>query len=571
MSKPSSAQKAPTATPNKRTSRSPDAAFDHRRSSGGSYIPNHAFWVVVLLSVIGVTLTQRLSDDPSLSHIVMFISAVVCGFSLLTWFRFFSVYDLRTRRNVMRVVFCGGMMTMIGLAMLRNTNRVRLRFSGSLIPQLVTKSALDANVGGGTADLATTTSIDFPQFLGPQRNSVIAGANLSRDWKSNPPTLLWKNEMGAGWSAFAAVNGFAVTIEQRGAEEELEVVTCYEIETGAAVWSSEFPVRHTTVMGFVGPRSTPTIHGGRVYTMGATGVVRCLDGNDGTEIWRRDLMAERQVTQEEAENGVTWGRAGSPLVVDDRLIVNVGGAGQDIVTLAALDLKNGRTLWESGSHQIAYASPVLATLHGKRQILSVNENYVTAHDVETGDILWEHPWKGLSNMNANCSQPVAVDDARVFLSKGYGRGAELIETSPGDDPASEWSTRTLWTNKVMKTKFSNVAIRDGFVYGLDDGILSCIELDTGRRRWKKGRYGYGQILMVDDLLLVMSELRGEVALVEANPDQYVKLGEFNVIEGQTWNNLCLYGDRLLVRNSDEAACIQLPTDDVERDSIATSR
>jgi outer membrane protein assembly factor BamB len=196
---------------------------------------------------------------------------------------------------------------------------------------------------------------------------------------------------------------------------------------------------------------------------------------------------------------------------------------------------------------------------------------VTAHDVETGDILWEHPWKGLSIMYAYCSQPVAVDDARVFLSKGYGRGAELIETSPGDDPASEWNTRTLWTNKVMKTKFSNVAIRDGFVYGLDDGILSCIELDTGRRRWKKGRYGYGQILMVDDLLLVMSELRGEVALVEANPDQYVKLGEFNVIEGQTWNNLCLYGDRLLVRNSDEAACIQLPTDDVERDSIATSR
>ena len=371
--------------------------------------------------------------------------------------------------------------------------------------------------------------------------------------------MLWKHEIGAGWSAFAAVNGYAVTIEQRGVNEELEVVTCYEIETGEPVWSSEVPAHHSSALGFMGPRSTPTIHKGRVYAMGATGITRCLDGTDGSEIWRRDLMTERGISQAEAEQGVPWGRAGSPLALQDRLIVNVGGAGENMVTLMALELETGKTIWEAGTRQIAYASPVLATLHGTPQILSVNENYVTSHDVDTGDVLWEHPWEGLSNMNANCSQPVAVDDARVFLSKGYGRGAELIELVPGDDGTGEWSTHSIWSAKVMKTKLSNVAIRNGFVFGLDDGILSCIELDTGRRRWKKGRYGYGQILMVDDLILVMSERSGALALVEANPDKFVELGRIEAIEGQTWNNLCLYGDRLLLRNSEEAACFQLPT------------
>jgi outer membrane protein assembly factor BamB len=524
------------------------------------YFPGPLFWIVVATSAIGIMLARSMSDDPTSFHVSLLISAMVCAGGFLAWFRYFSAYALGTRRNLTRAVIGLALVGMIAVAIFATVGQKKLRFSGGLIPHLVTSSALDAKIGQGQADLATTTPIDFPQFLGPNRNSVVRGPKLARQWTSTPPKLLWKHEIGAGWSAFAAVNGYAVTIEQRGDDEDLEVVTCYDVETGQPVWSSGVLARHSSVLGFMGPRSTPTIHQGRVYVMGATGITRCLDGTDGREIWRRDLMDERGIAQADAEQEVRWGRAGSPLVVGDRVIVNVGGAGNNIVTLMALDLETGKTVWEAGTHQIAYASPVLATLRGTPQILSVNQNYVTGHELETGRVIWEHPWEGLSNLNANCSQPVPVGEDRVFLSKGYSGGAELIELVPGESGAGEWSTRSLWSDQVMKTKFSNVALRDGFVYGLDDGILSCIELETGHERWKEGRFGYGQILMVDDLILVMTERKGQLALVEANPKDFVELGRIAAIEGQTWNNLCLYGDRLLLRNSEEAACFVLPTE-----------
>jgi outer membrane protein assembly factor BamB len=239
------------------------------------------------------------------------------------------------------------------------------------------------------------------------------------------------------------------------------------------------------------------------------------------------------------------------LVVDHKVIVPRGGVGK-IVSLLAMDADTGTTIWESGNHQVSYASPVLATLHGRRQVLSVNEDFVTAHDLESGQILWEHAWPGRSHMNANCSQPVPLDGDRVFLSKGYNQGAELLEIGPGPS----WQVRSLWKARVLKTKFSNVAIRDGCVFGLDDGILSCLDLESGQRRWKKGRYGYGQNLLVGDLLLMVAE-NGDLALVAADPERFVELARLPGLTGQTWNNPALFGNLLLIRNAEEAACYQL--------------
>ncbi len=325
--------------------------------------------------------------------------------------------------------------------------------------------------------------------------------------------------------------------------------------------------RHATAFGFVGPRSTPTIFEGRVYAMGATGILRCLNGADGGEIWSRDWLAELGLSEAEFQESVSWGRSASPLVFDRKLYVPIGGrsAGQAI-TLAALDLETGVTLWESGRRQIAYASPTPMNLHGVDQIVNVNEDWVTAHDAASGDILWEHPWPGSSNRDANCSQSVQIDDHQVLLTKGYSHGAELIQLQPGDD---EWKVESLWSERVMKTKFSSVAIRDGFIYGLDDGVLSCVELETGRRRWKKGRYGYGQNLLVGDLLLVLSE-QGELALVDTDPDHYTELGRIAALNGQTWNTICLHGSSLLIRNAEEAACYELTLAE-DRSTVATLR
>jgi outer membrane protein assembly factor BamB len=226
------------------------------------------------------------------------------------------------------------------------------------------------------------------------------------------------------------------------------------------------------------------------------------------------------------------------------------------VSLIAFHKQTGQEVWRGGDFQISYASPQLATLSGVRQILSVNQDFISSHAVEDGKKLWDHPWRGSSNTNASASQALAVGDNRVYCSKGYAVGSELFEVTPAANGES-WSTKTIWTSRTLKTKFSNAAFRDGYAYGLDDGVLACQDLETGQRQWKNGRYGFGQILLVGDTILVLDE-DGGMHMVAATPEGHQELGSFQAIAGQTWNTLCLYGDLLLVRNGNEAACYRLP-------------
>ncbi|MEM7356521.1 MAG: PQQ-binding-like beta-propeller repeat protein, partial [Acidobacteriota bacterium] len=260
--------------------------------------------------------------------------------------------------------------------------------------------------------------------------------------------------------------------------------------------------------------------------------------------------------QEAAE--LPYGRSGSPLVIDDLVVVPGGGSMSGRrASLIAYDKKTGEKVWEGGEDQISCASPSVATLGGVRQILIVNESSASGHDPATGKVLWSHPREGKSSANSNVSQAVPVGANRVFLSKGYALGAELIELGPVGD--GTFTTETVWQDsRVMRTKFTNVVLKDGYVYGLSDGILECIELATGERQWKAGRYKHGQILLVDDLLMVLAE-SGEMFLVEATPERKNNvLGQFQALEGKTWNNIALYGSKLLVRNGEEAACYELP-------------
>ncbi len=511
-------------------------------------------WLVAAIAIVWLQTTDAFGDRGSANFFTLFTALLVVLIWLL-WFLLASghAWWLRLAPILGLIVF--------GLAF-----STLFRFddtSGNVLPRFVLQSAPEPNQLGelrferAEVDLATTTEHDFPQFLGPGRNSTVDGVTLARDWRARPPRLLWRRPIGAGWSGFAVVGGYALTMEQRG---DQELVTCYDLETGEPRWAHATPARYQLVIAGTGPRATPAIDDGWVYTQGATGRLLALDGATGDVMWQKDLLAELDIDPEQEAADVLYGRSSSPLVTGDLVVVPAGGPEGRRASLVAYHKKTGEEVWRGGEEQISYSSPAVATLGGMHQILIVNEASASGHDPATGEVLWWHPREGYTNGHANVSQAVAVAPDRVFLSKGYGLGGELIRLVPMGD--GTFDTDTIWQDsRVMRTKFTNVAIKDDYVYGLSDGILECIELATGERRWKGGRYKHGQILLVGDLLLVLSEA-GEMFLVEATPQRKNNvLGQFQAIEGKTWNNFALYGWRLAVRNGEEAACYQLPLAD----------
>ncbi len=383
-------------------------------------------------------------------------------------------------------------------------------------------------------------SRDYAQFLGPERNGKLVGIKLARDWQTQPPKLLWRNQVGAAWSSFAVAEHRAITQEQHGA---LEVVTCYDLKTGEMKWRHSDSTAYESPIAGSGPRATPTIVGERVYAMGATGRLTCLRLDSGARLWSKDV-----VTDNDAKVN-SWGMSGSPLVLDSLVIVSAGGAqGKSLVAYHA---QTGARVWSAGDDRAGYSSPQLATLAGVPQILIFNRANVAAHAPDTGEIYWQQSWP---NETECVAQPVPLAGDRVFVSSGYGVGCKLFQISR--DEHNAWRSALVWENINLKAKFTNVVEREGFVYGLDDGILVCLELATGQRAWKRGRYGHGQLILIDELLLIQAE-SGEVFLVEANPRAHVELASFHALEGKTWNNPAFAAPYLLVRNDREAACYEL--------------
>ncbi len=518
--------------------------------------------LVIFLACIVLIIILRWRA-PSMDFATVNVLTLILGFfglvALLTSVLLRSDVSLLTRLltvGTIIVLVCAAMLT---LRIARVSGRLvpTLRWRWSVKPDQLLATPQVAQTAGGI-DLTTSTPNDFPQFLGPDRNLSLSLPKLDRDWNANPPELMWRRPIGAGWSGLTAVNGYAVTMEQRGPDE---LVTCYKVETGDLLWVHGTEARHETIMGGVGPRCTPTVDEGLVYALGATGILRCLDGATGELKWSDNLLQRCGVTPEEDLRAVAWGRAASPLVVGQLLIVPLGGPkGGPFFGLAAYDKTTGQLRWQGGADQVSYASPTLATLCGIQQVVIVNEKTVSGHRVEDGQIIWSYPWEGNSAANASTSQAVVLSDERVLLSKDYGTGAELIQLTARDD--STLQADRIWAkSSLLKTKFTNVVVKDEFAYGLSDGILECVELDgTGKRRWKdrrRGSFGHGQILAVDDVILVQDE-SGDVVMVELNPTELVVLGRLTALSDQTWNNLCLYGPYLLVRNSVEAACFKLP-------------
>jgi outer membrane protein assembly factor BamB len=535
--------------------------------------PGRVASTIILVCLVVMLLVRIFRDelatvikvfDTAAANISTLILSFVIAVSVIVWFLCFSDYTWKVKGSVL-VALAALLLVLAGGFQIDGPTGdmafglVPRPWLAAVLPAdpspPAPKRAEDRQEQG--ADLATTTAGDFPRFLGPKGTNYLPSAGgepLARDWNAAPPRLLWRQTIGQGWSGFAVVNGYAVTLEQQADEEW---VTCYQARTGQLVWKHATPGRHQAPMGGVGPRSTPTIHQGRVYTVGGLGRLQCLSGRDGTVQWDDDVLTRCGTDLAADKQSVMWGRAGSPLVVPDLGLVVVAGGGPKgaATSLLAYDLTTGAVRWRGGNSQISYVTPVAATLAGQRQIISVNEDDVTGHDISTGAVLWKHAWPGSSSGNATCSQPHVLPADRILLTKGYGEGAEMIRIV---EQGGQFAVEPLWKNsRVLKTKFTNITVSGDYAYGLSDGILECVALSDGMSRWRRGRYGHGQVLGVGDLILVLGE-GGQLALVEANPEKHVELGRIDALDGKTWNTFALYGKLLLVRNAQEAACYELP-------------
>lgn len=519
-------------------------------------------WSLLVVVVIGIFAAQQAA--PNSDHAI--INILTAGLSFLAWL--VLLLALMTSGGLQSLVKWVAAAPFVALIVFIGLFRFE-RLDSELVPQfrprwespesLPTQSTNAAEQAVAN-EIFTATEADFPQFLGPDRNAQIDLA-IATNWESDPPTIDWKQAIGEGWSGFAIQGQAAITMEQRDATEW---VSAYSLQDGTLLWNYEIEGLHTTVPGGAGPRSTPAIYNDKVYACSAVSHVVCLNLFTGEEVWKHDLLALADTNQAEFETSVVWGRSGSPLAFDNLVIVPFGGSPSNATTLLALEVDTGEIVWRGGQGQISYSSPMLATLDGVKQILLISENKLAAYAIADGQVLWEFPWPGNSNANPAVPQPLIVDETHVLLSKGYGEGSMLIQVQ---QQADQWKPSKVWQNKtVMKAKFSNPVIHDGYVYGLSDGILECVSLQDGQRQWKRGRYRHGQMLLLQDKLLILSEA-GELAVVPATPDAYQELASMQVISGVSWNTLALAGDRLLVRNSDEAACVKLPI--VETATIAS--
>jgi outer membrane protein assembly factor BamB len=392
------------------------------------------------------------------------------------------------------------------------------------------------------APAAVSAAPVWPGFRGPNRDSVISGVRIQTDWAASPPVQMWRRPVGPGWSSFAVSGDLLYTQEQRG---DYEIVACYSLKSGKPVWLHRDKTRFWEANAGPGPRGTPTLSGGRVYTFGATGIVNALDAASGAVVWTRDAAKDAEVKVP------YWGFASSPLVAGDLVIVAVGGR------LAAYDLASGQSRWlESKSKGGSYSSPQSLTIDGVAQVVFLNGTGVASVAPADGKVLWRHEWEA---GGATMLQPTMTADGDILITTTGMSGGEGTRRLAVKHASGAWTVQEKWTSRGLKPYFNDLVVHKGHAYGFDGSILACINLENGERKWKGGRYGNGQLVLLadQDLLIVLSE-DGEIALVSATPDQYKEVAKVPAIEGKTWNHPALAGDVLLVRNDQEMAAFRLP-------------
>lgn len=502
------------------------------------------------------------AEDPTFSAMSVLWVWPATLFVFALWWTFFSGWSLGMRAVGWSVVALGAAV-FFGVFRLEGSNgdmipKLAYRWQPSaqfeaaeyLQKQTIPVATIVEPASETPAGVAPTiTDDDSPDFRGPLRDGIIRGRGFRKNWDDVPPRELWRHPVGLGWSSFSVLADLAITQEQRGDEES---VVAYRLETGEPVWKHADKTRLEIVVvnGGDGPHCTPVITGEWTYTLGGTGVLNCLNTLTGARKWSRNILEDAGKDGVPAKN-LEWGMSATPFVVDDLVITIPGGNPQDKLgkSVIAYDRLTGDIKWTAGNFPASYCGPRVESFSGVRQLLIFHGKGISAHDLTEGKILWEFPWTNMPLVNA--AQPIRLDEESLLIGNGYGVGSARLPVKPMDGRWPE--PKPVWETNRLKLKFNDAILRDGYVYGLDDGKLTCIDIADGKTKWKGGRYGYGQLLLHEDTLLCTTE-EGEVTLVKASPKKFEELARIKAVEGTTWNHPVVAHGKLLVRNGTEAVC-----------------
>ena len=429
----------------------------------------------------------------------------------------------------------------------------------ALAYQKQAKKAVELDAADREAQMDKVRNPEWPGFRGADGASRQIGLKFGDDWGTKPPKELWRIPVGPAWSSFAVAGDRLYTQEQRG---ENEAVVCYDANTGKEHWAHLTPSRFFESLGGLGPRATPTLAEGGLFALGAEGWLMRLDPLTGESVWQVDLKGASG-----RKDPPMWGFSCSPCVENGWVIVHAGGENDKGVL--AFQVADGKLAWSSPAGEMSYSSVQKITLLDRPYLCLLSNLGAHFWDPATGKLVYDYEFK---HQGYRALQAQVIDGNKLLIPAGMGTGTQLVEftskTPPGTDEGTEKTVqlegRALWTSKDMKPDFNDILVHDGNVYGFDNAIFACISLDDGTRKWKGGRYEKGQAFLLEDsgLILVVSE-KGELVLLRATPNKHEELGKIAALSDKTWNHPVVVGNRLFLRNAEEAVCYLLPSTDAE--------
>ena len=383
------------------------------------------------------------------------------------------------------------------------------------------------------------TGADWPQWRGPNQNGISEETGVAESWPEEGPEVLWRLPISGGYSSIAVADGIAYTMT---GSEEGEFVVAIDAEKGSELWKTRIGDLFVDEEYGSGPRATPTVDGDRVYALGGTGALACLDAKSGELQWGFNV-----VEKSEAENA-EYGASASPVVVGDKLIVVAGKS--DGKSLVCLDKKSGETIWTALDDKAGYATPLVTSVGDVALLAVFTVEGLVGVGLEDGKEFWRHPWE--TTMDQHTATPVG-HDGKVFISTRNSTGSALLELSlDGGSPKAE----LVWESRNMKNYLSTCVLLDGHLYGFNATRLTCMDFETGDSKWRESGFNKGSLIAADGRLIILGE-RGNLALAEATPEEYREISKFQLFDTLTWIVPTLANGRLYVRNEAELVCLDL--------------